>query len=190
MAVRLGQLYKGTPAERALEDAVAALGVPYRFQFPGYLYGVRFFPDFYLPTLKLVIEVDDDSHRRPEKIEADRERTEALYRAWGCRVVRCTNRNALDDPHGTVRAMLSSVGLWPIPSRLPPVAACLPQLKKAPKKAQRESKAEARQQRREGSRPRRSRGGRSASRDLGRLTPPPSSQTQAEEPQLIPGLSL
>ena len=155
MAIRLGQLYKGTDAERSLEDAIGALGVPYRYQFPGFLYGVRFYPDFLLPTLKLVIEVDDDSHRRKDKIEADRERTRILEREWGVRVVRCTNRNALDDPHGTVRAMLSSVNLWPIPSRLPTVAASLPRLRTAPKKAKRERASKARQDRRRGSRERR-----------------------------------
>lgn len=171
MAVRLGQLYKGTEAERALEDAIGALGVPYRFQFPGYLYGVRFFPDFFLPTLKLVIEVDDDSHRRAEKIEADRERTSILEREWGCRVVRCTNKEALDNPHGTVRALLSSVGLWPIPSRLPSIAASLPRTKKAPKKAKREAVAKARQDRRRGSSGRRRNGGRASP---ARPTPPPT----------------
>ncbi len=137
MHIRWGRLYQGTPAELALEDAIAELGVPYRNNFPGFKYGVRFFPDFYLPTLKLVIEVDDRSHRDPVKMAEDELRTRALRQAWGVRVVRCTNEEALDDPRGAVRAMLSTVGLWPLPSRRPSLAASLPQLRKAPVKARR-----------------------------------------------------
>lgn len=148
MAMRWGKLYKGTPAELALEDAVAELGVPYRTQFPGYLYGFRFFPDFLLPTLGLVIEVDDSSHRRAEKILADDERTEALER-FGLRVVRCTNDEALNDPRGTVRALLASVGMWPIGAlRWPSVASSLPKPGRAPQKERRAAKSSQRRDRR------------------------------------------
>lgn len=147
MSMRWGRLYRGTPAELALEDAVAALGVPYRTQFPGYLYGFRFFPDFLLPTLGLVIEVDDSSHRRTAKMIEDEERTEALE-AKGWRVVRCTNENALADPVGTVRAMLAEVGMWPLPEHRKRVADCLPTPKKAEKRAKREAKSAARRARR------------------------------------------
>jgi very-short-patch-repair endonuclease len=137
MAMRWSRLYAGTAAELALEDAVAELGVPYRTQFPGFKYGVRFFPDFYLPTLRLVLEVDDRSHQDPEKQLADAERTRALRDAWGVQVARCTNEEALNDPRGAVRAMLSSVGLWPLPKHLPRLARALPALRKTPQKERR-----------------------------------------------------
>ena len=141
MAMRWGKLYKGTPAELALEDAVAALGVPYRTQFPGYLFGFRYFPDFLLPTLGLVIEVDDDSHNKAAKIIADVERTEALN-ALGYEVVRCTNEEALSDPHGTVRALLQSVGKWPaVSNKL--VRNTLPAVGRAPQRLKREAKSAA-----------------------------------------------
>lgn len=139
--MRWGRLYRGTPAELALEDAIAELGVPYRGQFPGFLYGVRSFPDFFLPTLGLVIEVDDPSHNRAAKKIEDDERTQSLASAWGVRVVRCTNKEAVDDPRGTVRRMLAEINLWPLPSRRRPIAACLPESKKAPKKGRREAVA-------------------------------------------------
>lgn len=143
MAVRWCRLYRGTAAELALEDAIAALGVPYRNQFPGFLYGVRYFTDFYLPTLGLVIEVDDPSHEKAEKIEADAERTADLERAWGVAVVRCTNQEALEDPHGTVRRLLREAELWPLPTRTPPIRTRLPESKKAPQKIKREAKSAA-----------------------------------------------
>jgi very-short-patch-repair endonuclease len=144
MSMRWGKLYEGTPAEKSLEDAVAALGVPYRTQFPGWKYGCRFFPDFLLPTLKVVIEVDDPSHDDPEKMAADVERTRVIFDTWGAQVVRIPNKKALTDPHGSIRAALSEVGLWPLPKNLPRLRDSLPPLRKAPKRERREAKSRAR----------------------------------------------
>ncbi len=144
MASRWARLYKSTPAELALEDAVAALGVPYRGQFPGWLYGLRYYPDFILPTLGLVIEVDDDSHREKKKAEEDEQRSRDIEDKWGYRVVRCTNEEALEDPSGTVKRLLSEAGLWPLPSRTPPIREALPQVHRAPQRNRREAGRRAR----------------------------------------------
>lgn len=110
MSARAGKLYRDiTPAEICMEEAVAELGVPYRIQFPFYLWGVRYFPDFLLPTLKLIIEVDDESHNRAKKKEADDNRTAELN-ALGWTVVRCTNSEALTDARYFLRQMLKSAG--------------------------------------------------------------------------------
>lgn len=150
MSARWNKLYKSTPAELALESAVAAIGVPYRSQFPGFLYGFRFFPDFYLPTLGLVIEVDDRSHNTASKALADAERTEELEdRGW--QVVRCTNAEALGNPHGTVRRLLGEAGIHDEDIELAKrksLADSLPVPKKAAKKESREAKSLARQKRR------------------------------------------
>lgn len=149
MAVRWQKLYKGTPAELALEDAVARLAIPYRTQLPGYLFGFRFFPDVFLPTLGLVLEVDDASHRRMKKMIEDEERTEQLEsRGW--RVLRTTNEEALADPDGAVRAMLTEAGMWPIPDdlRRRRIADFMPKPQKAPKRIKREAQSAARRARR------------------------------------------
>lgn len=106
MGMRWARLYRGTRAELAIEPAVARLGVPYRTQFPCFLFpgGLRYFPDFVLPTIGLVIEVDDDSHAG--KTQEDAERSAALARVYGWRVVRCTNAEALADPDAAVSRML------------------------------------------------------------------------------------
>lgn len=150
MHMRWSRLARCTPAELALEDAVAALGVPYRVQFPGFLYGVRFFPDFLLPTLGVVIEVDDPSHNTAEKREADAERSQALAAAWDVDVVRCTNEAALANPVEAVATMLRSVGLWPIPEAVKRqrVTDSIPRVAKCPPKARRASLAAARRKRR------------------------------------------
>ena len=149
MGPRWNRLYKGTDAELSLEDAVAALGIPYRTQFPGFLYGFRFFPDFLLPTLQVVIEVDDDSHSRAAKKMSDAERTEHLQdRGWT--VVRCTNEEALNDPHGAVKRMLTDIGQYPVPNgiRALKVADFMPQPKTCPRADRREAKSKARAKRR------------------------------------------
>lgn len=107
MSGRWGKLYRDTtPAELCMEEAIAELGVPYRNQFPGYLFGFRYFPDFLLPTLKLIIEVDDASHNEKRKKEADDHRTRELN-SLGWTVVRCTNEEALSNARQSLRKMLA-----------------------------------------------------------------------------------
>lgn len=141
MAMRWGRLYEGTSAEHSLEDAVAKLGVPYRTQFPGWKYGCRFFPDFVLPTLGIVIEVDDASHDRTDKKLKDADRSDTIADVWGWRVLRCSNNDALFRPHETVKRLLSEAGLYPIPETLPKMRDALPSLKRAPRAERRKAKS-------------------------------------------------
>lgn len=99
--------YYGTPAELALEPHVAALGIPYRTQYPMFLWGGRYFPDFALPTIGWIIEVDDPSHDTDEKRKTDDERTAALE-AKGWRVLRCTNEQALTTPTSVIASLQSA----------------------------------------------------------------------------------
>ncbi len=97
--------YLGTEAEHSLEPFIAALGQPYRTQFPYFQWGVKFFPDFLLPTLGIILEVDDDSHLDPEKQKADAQRTGVLE-GIGWRVLRCSNYEATNDPQAVVASIL------------------------------------------------------------------------------------
>jgi very-short-patch-repair endonuclease len=111
MLLRWARLYANmTPAEKALEPAIAAKGLPYRVQHP--IWALSVFPDFVILPLKLVIEVDDPSHSTKAKRTADAERT-AKLQAKGWRVVRCTNEEALSNPTATVDRLLRSAGLDP-----------------------------------------------------------------------------
>lgn len=101
-------LYNGTPAEHALEPAIASLGVPYRFQHPVWALGL--FPDFVLLKERLVIEVDDASHRTAAKRKADQARTQKLAGA-GWKVVRCTNEEAINAPYATVNRLMAEANL-------------------------------------------------------------------------------
>jgi very-short-patch-repair endonuclease len=64
----------------------------------------HFIVDFYCPSLKLVIEIDGDSHFTDEGKEYDRERTQRLE-GYGLRVVRFTNQQVLQDFEGVCGAI-------------------------------------------------------------------------------------
>lgn len=102
--MRWAKLYSNqTPAERALEPAIASLGTPYRCQHP--LWALRLFPDFVLLEPKIVIEVDDPGHRRTAQKRKDAERTSRL-RAAGWRVARAENDEVLANPRAALKRML------------------------------------------------------------------------------------
>lgn len=94
-----------TPAEVALEPAVAALGERYRSQFP--FLGQKLFADFALLDRKLIIEVDGNSHDVPSQKLKDIQHTLAL-KALGWEVIRVTNEQALANPAGTVAGALQA----------------------------------------------------------------------------------
>ena len=84
-----------TPAEAALWPELRALkvhGVKWRRQ--AIILG--FIVDFFCPRLKLVIEVDGSAHDGREAY--DLERTEALERRAGVKVLRFLNDEVLADP--------------------------------------------------------------------------------------------
>ena len=109
---RWAKLYSNpTPAEAALESAIASAGLGrYRFQHP--IWAQRVFPDFVLLDHRVIIEVDDPSHRTTKKRREDAERTVRLERS-GWRVVRCENADALEDPHGTLERILAPLNIQP-----------------------------------------------------------------------------
>lgn len=97
-----------TPAEKAMEPVIAALGVRYRTQHV--FWGLHVIPDFVLLDHKLVMEVDDKSHSTKAKQAKDAERTAKLNRA-GWQVVRTTNAAALDNPGAALKQMLCDAKL-------------------------------------------------------------------------------
>ena len=57
--------------------------------------------DFYCPKLRLVIEVDGDSHFEPDNIVKDKQRQQWIE-GLGIRVVRFTNDEVLEDTYGVL----------------------------------------------------------------------------------------
>lgn len=96
-----------TPAEKAIEPAIASLGIPYRFQ---HIVSMKFIIDYMLPTIKVAIEIDGLSHRRPAQIEKDVKKT-AFLEEKGWRVIRILNEDAILDPYYTLDYELEKLGL-------------------------------------------------------------------------------
>jgi very-short-patch-repair endonuclease len=72
----------------------------------------RFIVDFYCATLKLVIEVDGDSHFTDESITYDRERT-ACLEGYGLKVLRFTNDEVMKQFDGVCQRIQEEIPLNP-----------------------------------------------------------------------------
>ncbi len=59
----------------------------------------HFIVDFYCPRLKLVIEIDGESHFTKEGKDSDSERT-SILKGYGLRVIRFTNQQVLFEFEG------------------------------------------------------------------------------------------
>ncbi len=64
----------------------------------------NFIVDFYCPKLKLVIEIDGDSHFTDEGKARDRSRTQVLE-GYGLKVMRFTNDEVLNNFEGVCRQL-------------------------------------------------------------------------------------
>ena len=102
---------ESTPAERAFWRVVSNKkvdGYKFRRQHP---IG-RYIVDFYCHEIKLVIEIDGESHAFQE--EYDQVRT-AWLEAQGCKVVRFSNREVTQNLAGVVETILAIIRKVPPP---------------------------------------------------------------------------
>ena len=65
----------------------------------------RFIIDFYGAEVKLCIEIDGDSHLKPEQQEYDSART-ACLEGIGCKVIRFTNNDVRYDVNSVIQNLL------------------------------------------------------------------------------------
>jgi very-short-patch-repair endonuclease len=75
----------------------------------------NFIVDFYCAKLKLVIEVDGDTHFTDEAMEYDQARTSVLE-GYGLRVIRFTNKEVLEN----FEAVCAVIEGWKEPAQNPP----------------------------------------------------------------------
>ena len=110
MAGMLGFWYRlyhnMTPAEKALEPAIAALGERYRSQHPFLKH--KLFADFALLDRQRIIEVDGASHDTPRQKWKDLQHMLAL-KADGWDVIRVSNDAATVAPVETVETALKAL---------------------------------------------------------------------------------
>ena len=97
--INLARLRKAaTGAEVRFRDFLASLGVPYRFQ-QGFYTPYYRIVDFYLPTLRLAIEIDGPSHQDPAH---DRRMDNWFERVRGITILRLTNQQVLGGEFGPI----------------------------------------------------------------------------------------
>src|SRR5262249_46552341 len=103
-AIFVAQLKKQTtPAEKAFASYLASLGLPYRFQHGFYTPCYRI-ADFYLPELRLIVEIDGPCHDAAE----DRRKDERFWLARGIRTIRFTNDQVLAGRFGSFADLVRS----------------------------------------------------------------------------------
>ena len=98
-----------TPAEQMFWARVANkqfLGLKFRKQ-----HGIGgYIVDFYCPALKLVIEIDGDSHFMNENLQIDAERTKYLE-SLGYKIIRYNNHDVLTNIDGVFEDLSSKLKL-------------------------------------------------------------------------------
>jgi len=64
--------------------------------------------DFYAPSVRLGIEVDGDSHYKPDTIEKDKERTKYLE-GFGIQIIRFQNSDILNNIEGVIEVLIEAI---------------------------------------------------------------------------------
>jgi very-short-patch-repair endonuclease len=97
---------KPTVPEIALEKVIAQLGKPYRTQHP--FFGLRRIVDFFIPSERLIIEVDGPSHKLPAQRRKDLTSSIALEK-MGFAVVRILNEEVMANPAAALETVFLSI---------------------------------------------------------------------------------
>ncbi len=74
--------------------------------------------DFFCSEARLIIEIDGPIHKKKEKIEIDRQRSE-IFKRRGLEELRFTNDEVLHDPEGVQRAIKEAVSTLSLPPPSP-----------------------------------------------------------------------
>lgn len=92
---RMELLYKSTSAESAVCRALDSLGLRCVRQFPIWTGRKQYYADIYIPSLRLIIEVDGGYHFTDNQKRLDANRSAGIRRL-GYHVCRINNRDAYD----------------------------------------------------------------------------------------------
>lgn len=102
------QYFANNLAELSIEPAIASLGLPYRYQHLDL--SRQIIMDFGMPSIKLDVEIDGESHKRNDQMRKDADRKIELKKI-GWTVYRIQNEDAIADPYGAVDRMMEELGL-------------------------------------------------------------------------------
>jgi very-short-patch-repair endonuclease len=79
-----------------------------------------FIADFYIPKLKLVIELDGEQHSEPDQQLYDAERTK-VFEGYGLTVIRFTNREVMKNFEGVCHTIANHKPVYKKPQAKPPL---------------------------------------------------------------------
>lgn len=100
---------KATMSERIFKDKLRVLGYKFKFQ-AGFIKGNYYaIVDFFIPSIKTVIEVDGGYHFTPEQASKDKYRDSWLTNVRKVKVIRITNQQAETMSIFEVRDLILSV---------------------------------------------------------------------------------
>lgn len=101
---------RATPAEIAFQHILVDLRIQFMFQ---HIFGKKsrkfYIVDFYLPQLKIVVEIDGPYHSNPVQGWRDEMRTKKLQKRYGdkvSRVIRFSNDDVLTTPYVITQKLL------------------------------------------------------------------------------------
>jgi very-short-patch-repair endonuclease len=86
-----------TPAEKKFKALLKSLKIEYEFQKIIYTTTKFYIVDFYIPSSKIVFEIDGEYHDTKEQKSRDKERTEILKSNKIVELYRFTNKDVLDN---------------------------------------------------------------------------------------------
>ena len=108
MSDRRKMLIRNTTfAERRLCEILKDMNVKFKFQKPflGWKEGILYFADVYIPSKKIVIEVDGGHHLTSEQSYYDKKRTEWLLKKRGISVLRFMNTVIINEPNTVIETL-------------------------------------------------------------------------------------
>jgi very-short-patch-repair endonuclease len=101
---------RATVSELKFQKLIKLLGYRALFQ-KGFIKDYFCIVDFYIPSLKLVVEVDGGYHSTPEQIEKDKKKDQYLTKVRNFRVLRLTNEQVDNLSVDSLRELLIAKGL-------------------------------------------------------------------------------
>lgn len=100
-----------TAAELVFKHKLDLVGIRYRFQWQFYCRGYKGICDFYISSRKLVIEIDGGYHYEPEQQLKDKVRDEFFKTIKNIRVLRISNKTALEMTPQQIKDEVEKYGL-------------------------------------------------------------------------------
>jgi very-short-patch-repair endonuclease len=92
--------------EMSVRRALTDNGIYFEYQYPFVQEDGYWVSDFYIPSIRLVLEIDGPGHMFPSNIEHDNEKDLRAVRDFNCSVARFSNDQAINSPGTVIKFVL------------------------------------------------------------------------------------